>query len=606
VKKILVAAALVGLSLGACGPKTMFRLTSEDHDNDRAALTKALAARQLPEQPAPVNAARQPRAFVVESGKQKKIIAYDLDAGRVAWQQPADITSRVWVGGDFIVDVEGKHLVARDQRTGNQRWRLPLGGEFIGASADRDHAYLAWKEDGSKPLWYIAAYDGASGKELWHHDAEGALGAPVAQGGVVYSPFLSQWLAILDGNTGVQLARIRGIDDQISMVRTTSQKAYFGSKRGVYMLDARAASGKRADATYGEVKIPQQLDRTSYGVDVYDPVQLGYTAADRARVLFTGISTDTGPMKLAGDTYAVHYFRYIFGFTLDGQLAWAYSHPRVELVATEHTGNVIVGVSSNGELVAIDPNTGAVRARRNLGTGGPIIGATFDADGWNPQGEGEKVETAEALVHIIRDRDARFDRVKELAVASLAKLPGGQVTKEMLGVLADKRASVKLKDTVVDALVQRKDPDSLPVLTEQLAVHADFIAKTDPDSLGAVARTIGGLAGAKLEAKAVDEALAALQSHLEDPATAASDIALLIKAMTAIGGGKERLVLASHLLLYHADDELGVDVAWQKAIVDALSAKSGPADRTLLQQVAADPRTQPGLTAAIHTALAND
>lgn len=598
--------ALVAALVCACGPKTMFRLTSEDHDNDRAALTKALAARQLPEQPAPVNAARQPRAFVVEAGKQKQIVSYDLDAGRVVWQQPADITSRVWVGGDFIVGVEGKQLVARDQRTGNQRWRLPLAGEFIGASADRDRAYLAWKEGGSKPLWYIAAYDGASGKELWHHDAEGALGAPVAQGGVVYSPFLSQWLAILDGKTGVQLARIRGIDDQISMIRTTSQKAYFGSKRGVYMLDARAASGKRADATYGEVKIPQQLDRASYGVDVYDNVQLGYTASDRARVLFSGLPTDTGPMKLAGDTYAVHYFRYIFGFTLDGQLAWAYSHPRVELVATEHVGNAIVGVSSNGELVAIDPNTGAVRARRNLGTAGPIIGATFDADGWNPQGEGEKVETAQALVQIIRDRDARFDRVKELAVASLAKLPGGQVTKEMLAVLADKRASVKLKDAVIDALVQRKDPASLPVLTEQLAVHADFIAKTDPDSLGAVARAIGGLAGTKLDAKTVDEALEALQSHLEDPATAASDLALVIKAMAAIGEGKERSVLASHLLLYHADDELGVDVTWQKAIVDALSAKPGPAERTLLQQVAADPRTQPGLTAAINTALAND
>src|SRR5690606_24665635 len=101
--------------VGACGPKSMFRLTSED--NDRAALSAALARRQLPEQPAPVNAARQPRAFIVQNGKPKTIVAYDLAAGKVMWTVDADVRSRIWVGGDFIVALEGSQLVARDQQT---------------------------------------------------------------------------------------------------------------------------------------------------------------------------------------------------------------------------------------------------------------------------------------------------------------------------------------------------------------------------------------------------------------------------------------------------------------------------------------------------------
>jgi hypothetical protein len=41
---------------------------------------------------------------------------------------------------------------------------------------------------------------------------------------------------------------------------------------------------------------------------------------------------------------------------------------------------------------------------------------------------------------------------------AMAKLPGGEVTKELMAILADNRAPQKLKDTVVDLLVERKDP----------------------------------------------------------------------------------------------------------------------------------------------------
>jgi outer membrane protein assembly factor BamB len=601
VKRLLV----VVLALVACGPKSMFRLTSED--NDRGAISAALAKRQLPEQPAPVNAARTPRIFIVQNGAPKTIVAYDLSAGKVMWKSDADVQSRIWVGGDFILALEGKQLVARDQQTGAARWKIGIQGQFVGASADRDRAYVTWREGSdTKGTWIIAGLAASSGKELWRAPSEGELGAPSAHGGIVFSPFLRQWLYLVDGATGQQLARLRGIDEQISMVRVTSRTTFFGSRQGVFALDARAASGKRSEATYGQVKIPNQLDRTSYGVDLYDHVQTGYTASDRARVLWASLPTESGPMKFTGDSYAIHYFRYLFGFNASGELVWAYSQPRVELVSSEHTGGAILGISTQGDIVALDPTTGAVRDRKNLGLGQQVIGATFDADGWAPAGQGDKVETVAALVSIARDRDARFDRVKELAVGALAKQPGGEVTKELLAVLADKRAPQKLKDTVVEMLAQRKDPASLPVLTDQLGTRADFLAKTEPESLGPVAKAIASLGGTKLDAKAVTAALVALQSHLEDPATQAFELVMIIRAMAAIGAGAERGALASHLLLYHADDELGADPGWQTAIVTALDVHGGPGEHELLRQVAADPRTKQGLVVAIKDALVND
>ena len=591
--------ALLAL-IAACGGNAVFHLTAAD--NDRDALSAALAQRQLPSEASPVNTAHVPRVFVLEAGAGPKntIVAYDLAASAILWKQDADVQSRIWIGGNFVVELEAKQLVARDQQTGAVKWTTSVPGEFVGASADGDRAYLVWKEDAH--TWWLAAYDGTSGKQLWKADADGVLGAPAAHGGVVYAPYNAQWLSIIDGKTGKPLARIRGIDEQISVVRTTSRAAYYGSKQGVFELDAKSSSGTRVNSSYAHVLVPAQPDHTTYGRDAYDPVQLAYTAADRSRILY---STTDG-MKLADDGYAVHYFRYVFGFDLKGALTWAYSNPRVELVASEDSGRAILAMSLTGELVALDPKNGGVRLQKNIGTTAPVLGATFDADGWSPPAQGERVETVPALVSIARDHDARFDRVKELAVQVLAQRPGGEVTKELLGVLADARAPQKLKDVVVDLLVARKDPASLSVLAEQLATHDDFLLQTTPLALGPVARAIAGLGGAKLDPAKVATTLAALQSHLEAPTTQVADLVFVIDAMAAIGGGKERPALGSHLLLYHADDDLGTDVAWGKAIVVALETHGGPGERELLRQVAADPRTKPDLVAVIRDALALD
>jgi hypothetical protein len=137
---------------------------------------------------------------------------------------------------------------------------------------------------------------------------------------------------------------------------------------------------------------------------------------------------------------------------------------------------------------------------------------------------------------------------------------------------------------------------------QQLAVHDDYLAQTKAEALGPTARAIGGLAGEKLDRGQVAAAVTALQAHLDAPTTPVADLAQVIEALVAIGGGGERQALGSHLLLYHADDELGGDPVWQKAIVGAL-AHAGAGERVLLRHVAADPRTRPTLAATIRDTL---
>jgi hypothetical protein len=144
------------------------------------------------------------------------------------------------------------------------------------------------------------------------------------------------------------------------------------------------------------------------------------------------------------------------------------------------------------------------------------------------------------------------------------------------------------------------------VLTEQLAVKTDYIAKTEPDALGPVAKAIAGLATLTLDPKQVALTLAALQEHLDAATTSSPDLVQVIAAMAAIGGGAERPALTSHLLLYHADDDRGGDASWQKAIVESLTAKPGPQERVVLRYVARDPRTKPALVTLIQDAIGPD
>ncbi len=592
---LLLLAGMIAACGAGCGGAQTFGLTSDD--NNRAALEEALSTRKLPAQAGPRNTTGKPMVFAVLSGKPRKLVAFDLAAGETAWSVDADVQSRVEVGGDFVIAREGTQLVARNIRDGAARWKFGLAGEFVGASADADKAYLVTAQTaGVKPTWTLIALDGKSGGEAWRADAPGQLGTPAAQGGLVMSPFLKQWMSILDAQTGAPITRIRGIDEEIAFARVTSDAAWFGSAMGVFRLDERAASGQRADASYGTVALPKQLSKATWAPDGFDPVQAGYSAADRTRVLWRGAASGgDGPLVFQDGLIAVHYFRFVFGYTTTGELRWAYSHPRVELVASAHLGGVLGAVSAKGEVITLDPATGARTWQMELAletSDVSVLGATFDADGWVPEG-GDAVDpgvggTVEALVAIARDRDARFAEIKELAVSALASLPGKEVTSALLTMIQDERTPAKLRETAVDVLTQRHDATSLEVYAAALAVRTDYIAGTKAVAVGSIARVIAGLGGVELDPAARSAAVEALIGQLEDPQTENAALIAVVQALGAIGGGAELPALRRQLVAYRADPSFGSDETLIKAVVDGLIAHGGAADRETVVFVAED------------------
>ncbi len=588
--------------LASCGSAGSFGLTSDD--NNPQQLAAALQTVQTPEASAPINSTGKPLVFMVVSPskkehRSKQLVAFDLAGKSELWRVDAQVGSKVAVGANFVAFREGdRDLVAVDVATGKRLWKKNIGPNFLGLAADRSRAfYVTRDKSGSKPVWWLVAVDGKTGEELWRADAPGQLGAPAARGGLVFSPFLKQWLAVLDANTGKQLTRIRGIDEEISFVRTTNDHVYFGSNFGVFLLDDRAASGKRAESTYGSAELPEGFVRTHYYWDAFDPVQAGYSAYDRNRILWRG-DAEGDKLGFADGQVVVHTYRFFFAFNAaDGSLRWAYNHPRVDVIGSEYLSSVIAFVSALGDIGALDPETGRRVYKAKLGGTQRLLGATFDAGGWSPSeaGGSEAQSTVAALASIARDRDARFNAVKKFAIAALAKLPGGEVTRDLLALIRDERTPPALYKHAAEALVERKDPAGVPYLLEALATQYDYIAGTKPRAVNVVAQAIGAMGDVAFDGATRGKLVDALLAHLNAPETPIAELSDIVRALGAVGAGAESVPLRAFLLAYRADPAFSAKIGALGVAVDVLLRTGDAADREVVAFVASEPRTQKGL-----------
>ncbi len=599
-----IAALAVLLATSACGGgNSGLGLSAED--NNPKLLAQAFSMMSAPAEGRPVNATGKPLGFFVTRGKRTKtLIAYDLAGKKELWRTKKTIKSKVSVGGGFLVFRSGdKQLTALDVTSGQQLWQKNISGSFLGLAADREKAYYVVKQAavGPKPSWAVIALNGKTGTLVWTEVAQGRLGVPAAHRGLVFTPFLTQWLIVMNATTGKQITRIKGVDEQISFVQPKGKDVFFGSKFGVFLLDERAASGKRAESTYGKAKLPKFI-RSSYHWDAFDSVQTNYTAYDRNRILWRG--------KAAGDKLAfsngqvvVHTYRFLFAFgATDGKLKWAYSNPREDVIGSVHSGKVIGFASMDGNIRALDPATGKMVFQAKLED--QLVGASFDVEGWNPRDNiAKQSSTVDALVAISKDRDRRFADVKKFAIASLADLPGGSASKDLLAIIQDPRTPPKIYETAVEALIKRKEPGGLRHLVAALEVKYDFIKGTKPKAVGVVSRAIFALRGKKLNGGLSKRAAAALLVHIHSPQTELADLVGVIKALGVVGAGRELGPLRGLLLSYRGNPEFSKQTATMSATIDVLLANGGPLERETVAYVANDGHTQPAISAYAKQAL---
>ncbi|MBW2733066.1 MAG: hypothetical protein JRH20_11800, partial [Deltaproteobacteria bacterium] len=481
------------------------------------------------------------------------------------------------------------------------------------------------------------------------------LGAPAARGGVVFVPLRHQSLAVVDGVQGEEIARIRSKEEVILWVRATVDGIYYGGRSGVYRLDEKSVSGKRAESTFVAAALPESV-RPAYWWDGYNAALAGYTAYDRNRLLWD-LEGETSP-TFTGDTIVVHNYRFFFGFsgkiarrgreeatTTDprgkeaatkaaqaggvvagapshrpqmrpgaggklrtdnmeltdegveqgaARLKWAYSFPREDVVASAHTGRALVMISVTGDVQVLDLETGRPYWRQKLGV--RVRGASFDSGGFVPAGKPKgKADLEGALTEMIWDPDRRFGDVKLFGIQQLARLSGRRVAEALLQIVTRPGIAPKVYERAGNMIVSRHDKKAIPLYLKVLKNRYSFIDGTRSKAVDVMARALGDL-------KAVD-AVRPLLFHLADHETPIKALASIARALIRIGDKSALEPLRDFLLTYRCEPEFEKAPEALNTVVDGLLALGTEEERQLLSFVGNDSHTLKSLRTHIAAAM---
>jgi hypothetical protein len=490
-------------------------------------------------------------------------------------------------------------LVGRDARTGAVKLtvRIAATEKFVGAAADDDRIYYVIQNNTpqQRTSWVVGVDTG--GHELWRTPANGSLASPAARGGVVAAPFSYQWVVLLDGMTGKELARIRATDEQVTFVRALPDGFYYGGNRGVYRLDEKSADGSRKGSSFIEANLGSEQVRTFYSWDGYQLAQSDYSAFDRNRLLWRAqANTEMREgIRFTDDAAFVYSYRYIFALDAgQGKLRWAWVHPRVDVVSADDVGPSIVYAAADGDVGVIDAKTGAQRA--SFKTRLRLVGASFDAEGWSPPTTGEAPHVLQALESIVWDRDARFTAVKVFAAGAIGAQPGKEADAALLKIVrAPKDVPPLVQKRAGDELVARKSHDLAPLLMDALKVHEDFIAETHAVGVDVMARAAAALK--------LGDAAPLLCKHLGDPATPQNSLDDLVAALVSLGGKESRRALKEFLLIYRGDPAYFGNPAPLTSAGEGLLKNGDAEDRRTVDFVAADKWTLSPVSKYLQKAL---
>lgn len=574
------------LLVPACGgASSAFSPTFADNQPDdvgavMARLSQAQAATDLPV-----------IAGITQDGE---LFAYDVQGSRLLFHTAAHARGAPIVAGHFVALQEASNeVVIRDLATGQEVTRIEDDALYLtGAAAEGDRVAIVLSTTGGVGAHsHIILFE--NGSKDWDLDVNQAVGSPAMAASMLFVPWASQNVSVLDASNGHELARIRMTDEIVGHAIYQDGEMYF-AQTGVFRLTPTIVRGSREQSAFIRPTLSELPGHPMFLPDAYQPPAVPQSATYRVTQAWR--ATAHGD-RVAFDHNAVYLLFYKLAFALEaetGAIRWA-THTPVDAVGAEATSHGLLLVTEDGHLSLFDAEGGATAWEGSMPVR-PVV-ATLRLGNFSPPSSNAMAPEAalrDQLLAAAQNNDARLVPARVFAIHQLAALPEAEVTGHLIALCDMQEAPRQVHAASCGALVQRSAGNQY--VLEALGRHAAFLQGTRPPPVGALAK-----AAVRMQERA---SVPLLLSHLRDPETPAEDLAAIVQAVRELGDRDAAAPLSDFLLLYHAEtseaDQIGASLG---LAVDTLVALVGPVAEDTLQVVAKDPASIPDLRARAQEAI---
>ncbi len=544
------------------------------------------------------NRLRRPVIAAVKLGTPPHLLVHDLSNGQTLWErQVAAIDSRPLILDNLVVFVAGRDVVAWDVASGSELWRhrMPPDWTFRGAAVDGGRAYVTI---GKGRLGSVQRRDGrivclnaANGAELWSHEVPFLLAAPAARSNLVFVPWDGQNLTVLDGTTGVEVCRLRSLDDVIHFVTARPEGIFYGAE-GLYRLSDRSPAGRREETTFFAIPMQEIPGDPEFELSGFELPSLSMR---KIRYFWRAEPTgDSAQIAMTDNAIYLLYFRFVFAFDAGtGQLRWAYRfNEDVEAIEVVPGGLYMVG--RHGVVTFIGAQSGGVEWSSEMGA--RVRSVTFSLGSYQPpeRATPEPPNVRQRLQEVIFDPDNRLLPIRTYALHLLSAIDDPEVTNDLLQVTSREGIPDQLREAAAQSLAQRESGAAF--LIDALAVHHDYLSRSIPVPLTIVAPTL-----VRMESH---ESVPALLEHMMDHETTMTELREVVAAITALGDASVVGPLRDFLVRYHKDSAFAENTEALNVMVDGLLQHGHVEEREMLQAIGADPQTLAPLREHIASALA--